>query len=225
MERIISKTKIIEFNGCCGCGKSTLAAVLGKSFKENTIRYLTLSELLNQNISYQNIFYYKHIVFELLKFCFTILPFRLNRIHYFKHVLKLHIAIELVIKEGRYDYILLDEGIVQGLSSIAYTDIITKKAFAKSVTQFMFKDQDYFIVNCNLDYNELLRRINIRKRNVGRIDQYFDRNEMLSVLKSQYKNLTRLRGILPNNVEIIDLNMDCETKDNVEVILDKIERK
>lgn len=225
MERIISKTKIIEFNGCCGCGKSTLAAVLGKRFKENTIRYLTLSELLNQNISYQNIFDYKHIVFELLKFCFTILPFRLNRIHYFKHVLKLHIAIELVIKEGRYDYILLDEGIVQGLSSIAYTDIITKKAFAKSVTRFMFKDQDYFIVNCNLDYNELLRRINIRKRNVGRIDQYFDRNEMLSVLKSQYKNLTRLRGILPNNVEIIDLNMDCETKDNVEVILDKIERK
>lgn len=222
MERNIPETIVIELNGCCGCGKSTLVAMFGKQLKENRIRYITLSELLNQNQMkwYQNLLgCNRGIGSLLLRYCCSIRPIRFDRIDYFKHVLNLYNAINQVIQEGRYDVILLDEGILQGLSSIAYLDNIQKKEATIQALDALFKNKKFCVVNCNLEYEELLRRIDKRKRNVGRIDKHVGAETMKRVLKSQYGNLKKLRKVLPEYVVDIDLDMKQENEKNAEMML------
>lgn len=222
MERNIPETIVIELNGCCGCGKSTLAAIFGKYLKEHRIRYITLSELLNQNKVkwYQNLLgHNKEIGSLLFRYCCSIRPIRFDRIDYFKHVLNLYNALNQVIQEGKYEVVLLDEGMLQGLSSIAYLDKIQKKEAAFQVFDSLFKNKRYCVVNCNLEYEELLRRINKRKRNIGRIDKHMGNEAMKQVLKSQYGNLKKLRKILPEYVADIDLDMKQESEKNAEMML------
>ncbi|MBD5136085.1 MAG: hypothetical protein HDT39_09030 [Lachnospiraceae bacterium] len=227
MGRNISKTIIIELNGCCGCGKSTLAAVLGNMFKDKKIRYITLNNLLDRNRTkwYHNLpGKNRELGYKLFRYSCSILPVRFDRMKYFKHVLNIYNAIEQVTEEHEYDIILLDEGILQGLSSIAYQDIICKREVTKQIINLLYKDKEYYVVNCNLDYEELLFRINKRKRNAGRIDQYKEAGELESILKSQYKNLSRLRSLLPKEIEIINLDMKKESMECAKDIYMKMQK-
>lgn len=227
MERNISKTIIIELNGCCGCGKSTLTAVLGNMFKDKKIRYITLNNLLDRNKAkwYHNLLGKNmELGYKLFRYSYSISPLRFDRKQYFKHVLNIYNAIEQIVKEREYDIVLLDEGILQGLSSIAYQDIIRKKRAAGQIINLLYKDKDYYVVNCNLDYEELLFRINKRKRNAGRIDQFKEAEELESILKSQYKNLSRLRTLLPKEIQVINLDMKKESVECAKDIYFRLEK-
>lgn len=225
MGRDIPETIIIELNGCCGCGKSTLAAVLGNLLKEHRIRYVTLSELLNRNPVkwYQNLWSTnRNIGYRLFRYSCSIFPRRFERIQYVKHILNLYNGINEILREGKYQVILLDEGILQGLSSIAYMDCIRRKKTAEQVVNTLLADKKFYIVNCNLNYEALLFRIEKRNRNAGRMDRHREKGEMKPVLKSQYRNLQRLRSLLPQSVQRFDLDMKQESLKNAGLILEQL---
>lgn len=225
MGQHIPEPIIIELNGCCGCGKSTLVAALENLLREKRIRYITLGELLNQNTMkwYQNLWSTnRSIGLHLFRYSCTILPRRFDRIHYFKHVLNLYNGMNQILNDGRYEVILLEEGILQGLFSIAYPDLIRKKEPAKQIMKLLFTDKQYYIVNCNLDYENLMIRIDKRKRYDGRIDRHKEKGELKTVLKSQNRNLVRLRSLLPQSVKTMDLDMKWDSMENAGRIFEQL---
>lgn len=218
MGRTLSKTVVIELNGCCGCGKSTLAANVERMLRQRNIRYAKLSGLLNRYSGSVNI----KAVCDLIHYTVSIRPLRLERKEYFKHVLKIYNALIQAGKEGEYDVILLDEGIIQGLSSIAYQDMISGRKAVDAVLQVLLKDINMYIVNCNLKYKELVLRINKRNRNTGRIDKYKEGVQLINVLRTQNRNLHLLRQSIPVGISSMDVDMLEESSYNAQRILDAV---
>lgn len=225
MGRNVQKTIVIELNGCCGCGKSTLVAALGRELEERGIRYAGKRELEEKNYLPVCINRYgkKKIYWTVFNYCCSIVPFRLERVGYVRKVVKLHNSIQSIISDRKYKVILLDEGIVQGLFSVAYMERISNRRIAGRALKILLNRGEYYIVNCHLNYNEISKRINKRKRNTGRVDQCKSNRKIKKLLKMQHYNLNVLRSLLPPETKIIETDMKWESVENAAFIIKQLE--
>lgn len=221
----ISKTIILELNGCCGCGKSTLVFNLEKLLKKNKIKYITLSKILDQS----NTKWYDYalnsdrtLILRFLQYILSLHPIRMSRFVYFKHIMNL---IHTIDENGKNKVILLDEGIVQWISSIAYKDKILNIKTIRNLLNEIIKNREFIIINCNLDYKETIFRIKKRKRNIGRIDNYRDDKQLLNLIKVQNSNLKKVRSIIPDQIKKLNINMQEEQTINADIILKQIKDK
>lgn len=111
----------------------------------------------------------------------------------------------------------MDEGFIQGLSSIAYQDLL-KQNISDKLLKIWFKNKKYIIVNCNLKMSQLIKRIKKRNRRLGRIDRFTDTRELLQILKIQNNNLNFIRRKIPNHVKVFDMNMEYSKQDVIDLI-------
>src|SRR5690625_4526007 len=216
-------TIYIEFNGIPGCGKTTLANQCIEYLKKQgfTVANLSLDKTNYQKRRFRKwinrmvgiLFYYPFII-EAIK----IKPFNIERI---KYVLEIYDIIHLSQDNTAMcaDFILVDQGIVQGIASIFHTTTYYPLPGTRSsVNKHLRSFENAISINCNITASSAIERIRDRKANLGRFDQMDDSN-----LEKSYNinmnNLAELRKSFENEFQSIEIETETPTINNTNKIL------
>ena len=223
--------KFIELVGLPGCGKSTLVKsmmeTLSKDEKVVVLNRKSFSSIIN--FMWKNRWSIPFIaVYKLLFSCHLKLKMSLIRYIYQYDVNSLSIiyAIYIVdiysfVKKNNYKnmIILLDEGIIQFLSSIAHnikiennSDMLGLYSSLRDLTE------NSVYVRCNIPLDIAVQRIKIRNRN----DRFAYSDTLTGLLKVKQDNINYLLEICTSKSCIVELDMTKSTEYNKETILKKI---
>jgi len=200
---IKDKPLIIEFVGLPGCGKSTMAKSIISIFQneKNIIKRSDFSKTIDKMwkypilIPFATIYYFikpKHRRFkkDLFRFAFQ---FPINKLGLI-YTVYLIILYELLNKNINEDKIvILDEGIIQFLSSISHNIPINNNTLLHNlVSNLKSVIEDILFIECDLPIETVIERI--KKRN--RQDRFSYNNNIENLLLTKKNNLNLLTTIV-----------------------------
>ena len=200
--------KILEFCGNPGCGKSTVGALLleellkdgSTAFDYNQIKEKSKIRNLRYILSAQSL----KMICSLLRFG--------SLSHISKKTLVYSVKIAVIVEQikrwsqkGDIEYLLFDEGIIQYLTTLFHNKRITSEiSIPEKCLGPFYGSYDITIINCSVDINENIRRLNNRNRSNDRFVMG-DANAQKAALElKQYNIDTILSGIDPEHVIRID---------------------
>lgn len=217
------RTAIIEFNGLPGCGKSTLCNKLVQTLKGNDyisvytpkrdkqsqIRYLFLSLFDIKNIAF---------IISLISYSINIHPLR-ARLKAIRTVLMYKGMYAVFFRRKKNGLLMVDQGLLQGLLSIAHIDKIPRGHVVGNSILKAFVDGNIYRINCNCDDNILISRITTRGSKTGRLD-CMDAKMLQNALKIQRYNIGAIRkSIDTSDDKFLDINTNYNIKHNLDVII------
>ena len=216
---------IYEFNGLPGTGKTTLSDYLFERLKE---KYKVGTRIDLHTDLYKNrnlrIKIAAILAPNLIKYNLLILKYSAQygltreRLKWAGRLILLHYLINSALKKKLYDILLIDEGIVQHLTSIPHSKIIkNNKVQHKLFELFSQKYQNSIIINCNINRNINAHRL--KKRN--RLGSRFDMEKvesLIPLLEVKEMNLHIVREYLKSN-KSIEIDMESNLSDNADEIL------
>src|SRR5699024_6726391 len=179
---IINKSlpTIIEFNGLPGSGKSTIANSLISELEELDYKLLTYAEIFeykknNLFLIIKLLFSIRHVHFLFIWYCIIVLKKSLINIreikkilHFLNHITLLKWAIK---KHENIDFIIIDQGNIQNLLSIAhFRQINNTKVLGKLTEKFNEYFNNYMIVNTHVNVEVTINRITKSKHGTSRYD-------------------------------------------------------
>jgi hypothetical protein len=231
-----NQSVIIEFNGLPGCGKSTTATLLMERLKLMGYEVGYFEDLQNckySNRRMKNIKLvlnslkppYIKVIYNLLKVWLNLKPFKFSRINYIKLVYNFYFIYFSKEVTKRYDFIICDQGLIQGILSIMHTDIIKDNSYIQElVDSILYNLKDIYWVNCNVNYRTAKERIRSRGLTQGRLDFINDDNRLFSALLKQELALDLIRKEAEDIglEKTIQLDMNCVVEKNIEFIIKKI---
>lgn len=214
---------IVEFNGLPGSGKTTLAEELKKTLKKKGYvvsnfyfkrRYHKLGELIVLNPMYWG------LIKTFIKYS-----------HLFENKKSLSIILRVVnfirsyhdfIKSNRREVLIVDQGFVQGVISIAHQDALPQTEHLEDILKMTNLNSNAVVcVNCNVDEVVSNKRITSRPKNGCRVET-MGNDERMNTLTIQKENLAYLRErlfkICPNII-YVDANTEYDVLDNVDKIV------
>lgn len=228
MGQSVTMPLIIEFNGLPGSGKTTIAEALKKEleemgycvstsfFKRSYHRY---GKLVILNPVYWGLIrtIIKYSSFFAEKKSFSMILRVVNFIRSYKGF----------VKSKRNEILMVDQGFIQGLISLAHQDSLPQISYLDDVLKKSKIDSNNLVcVNCNVNESVSNERITCRPMNGCRVETMGE-IERINILKVQKDNLVFLRkrvvDVCPN-VVCIDINSECNVKDNVVKIVEIITR-
>lgn len=209
---IMPNVKIIELFGLPGCGKSTLVksilSVLRKSYpndvKSRSDILGVVNKLRDRPFLLFFVFVY-HIIkpgyymtkITLLRFS-VFFPFNRYVIFYLLYII---IVLELSRKK-RSEIIVLDEGLIQSISSIPHDNIIKRADLINGIARQVEKiNIDILYVECSLNRKSNLQRIKQRNRN----DRFAFKNGLDDLLTVKEANIAMISNVLAKNKIIVDM--------------------
>jgi hypothetical protein len=222
--------KIYEFNGLPGSGKSTLCDALHAKLLEKKIKlghrndlyrdiYLPKRNrvLIEALFGYQNIGINLRIV--LMAFRYGISK---SRLKWAWGLILLNHLIQKAIETRLYDILILDEGIVQYLTSIPHDKPFVNRASERKLLNLLsdrFRDH-LFTINCNITESVNIARLKSRGNPLSRFDR-LDEEDLREKLRVKKKNLSY---VIENIcfTDLIELNMDHDVTQNLELLIGKI---
>ena len=219
MEKNVEYAKIIEFNGLPGTGKSTIADCLSRiatekgitvydSYGRNSITSKLISPLLE-------ISSYRYIprLLSLGRLC-ELNKVRIGQILRFLSYVNCYREFEMEKRDSAL--LILDEGIVQSLVSIAYLESFKgkEKDLTELFTQLKKSGIKWYQVNCINEPKLSFDRIIGRGSNLGRFDQ-MKNEELINALKLQIESFDIVRDVTKKSGVIID-SLDIDTSLNPE---------
>lgn len=205
---------VLEFNGLPGSGKTTVSDNLVKKIKENNKNVITLSDVLyNTTLPFYN--RYIQLVISLLSWrdfiinLYTIrlfLRFRINKesIIFLTRFIILNHKLGRMIKKNNYDVLILEEGIIQYLTSIPHDKRVCRDKVTKALCLLLKnKFSDIVHIQCEIDINNCVKRIQSRKNPNNRFDQV-EGKKLFKLLKVKEYNLNIVRSLInnQNNIKI-----------------------
>ena len=223
--------KFIELVGLPGCGKSTLVKsimeTLSKDKKLVVLNRKSFSSIIN--FMWKNRWSIPFIaLYKLLFSCHLKLKMSLIRYmsRYEVNSLSVIYAIYIIdiysfVKKNNHKniIILLDEGIIQFLSSIAHNIKIENNSDMLglySCLRDLIENSVY--VRCNIPLDMVVQRIKIRNRN----DRFACSNTLTDLLKVKQDNINYLVEILTSKSCIVEIDMMKSIEYNKETLLKKI---
>lgn len=225
----LPNVKIIELYGLPGCGKSTLThsiiSILQNEYPDIVLCRANISGRINKYWNRPLCLFlclvlellkptnYKTKIF-LLKYAFSF-PFNRYSIIY---LLYTFIVIDLY-RKNKAKIIVLDEGIIQFLSSIPHNRVIKEtelvELISNSINKFSF---DTLFIECQLDLDTVIHRIKERNRK----DRFAYQNCLEELLMIKETNLALISNAIARNKVIID--MDASSLSNAEMVIHKIKQ-
>lgn len=220
--------KIVEFNGLPGVGKSTLSDRFIKQLLKKNILIADLKDVVfkNQKNSFENYLYIIKKICSLKSIKFNIAVLRFTKdyklskqnVVYALRLIKLYNKLIDIIDEDEFDYIVLDEGILQYVTSIPHDNLIEKNKNFYNVCNIIKKNfKDFLYIDCYLKKDELFSRIRKRNNTINRFDT-LPEDQLENILIVKQKNINILRECLnyPNNIYI---DMELNIEENVNKLL------
>lgn len=213
-----SKIKIVELYGLPGCGKSSLTKSLLLDLQKNCtteiIKRSDISMVINKYwnrplylffVLLVHLFKPSNIKLKILLLKYTI-SFPLNR-YSIIYLLYMIIVIDLY-KNNNNKTIILDEGIVQFLSSIPHNipipikEVNLVKRISKTIESMNI---NYLCVECQLDREINVQRLKQRNRN----DRFAYRKGLEDLLNTKESNLSLIANEIAKNKLIVNMQNEC----------------
>lgn len=207
---------VVEFNGLPGCGKTTVSCALIEALRSNGItafplfRISLISKLCGvfrkDSIS---------LLLRLLKYIGSV-GVTPTRLRYVYSILLLSITYDKFIKESSNEVLVVDQGILQYLQSIAHNVPIQKKDLIVQVGAVL-NDKHFNIlrVDCHLPISLVEERIKMRGKD-SRTD-CLESGRLDSILHIQEQNFEKLRRYVFTS-HSFSIQTERLPKENAEVI-------
>ena len=213
----MENTKIIEFNGLPGCGKTTLCNEFIRQSPGKRISFIYfVSDEIKRIPFFARVtnFPYKACFWVLCMFFTTpLLP--LKEIRIYKNTLKFVINYRFAHLLNQYDFLLEDHGLIQCVVSFFYRREKYFKPFHSWLVQRLYLEiKPTVIVFCNISAQIAIKRMEKRNRNAGRIDRIKDSSEKLSALEKQniFFDIIIKKIEIGSGTELLCLNMENSTE-------------
>lgn len=217
---------IIEFNGLPGIGKTTVARGLGCAYKENRTVFFQYTDQRNKILKFLDYIRFNtfYLYYELRKYALCeIKPFDRQRAKYVWVILKYYQMYRRFMNDKPDDILIVDQGIIQGLLSIAHTgEIVSSKALKKIFNFFVKKKIIFTAVACTNNSEISYERIHLRGTKQGRMDIVED--EMLhQYLEKQTKTLNLINSIASNysNITLVKIDTRKPVETNVDILVNE----
>jgi hypothetical protein len=226
------RTLIVELNGLPGSGKTTVIDLLFERLQKAGIRVAKRKDIYQpQKGKFRRLFrliQYKGIRLPLFLSIFFLLikPFRTSRYKYFNKLIYYYLMYMKCIEEGKYDIILVDEGIIQYINATIHPGRLKNTSVLKKIINTLkVEGMNYFVIDCLSDEIISCERILERKRNTSRFDK-MKADILKQNLKTFNLNFLFIRNILDHCqwINRVKLDMSQTPEQNCNLLFDEIIR-
>lgn len=213
---------IVEFNGCPGTGKTTIAQELERLvLKEDTLCFRSYSRN-SFNKRTVSLLFSKELFYLFVPALLFSMGFHGSRVK-----LRYVLGLMMICRQYRHfladnecGVLVLDQGVIQDFISIAFTDQIHSRGWIIRIWKAIIEHGIRFIrVDCDAPEEKVLERLRTRKNGGSRIEKNDD-SVVKDILVLQQKNLQFVRDAIdhePASTQIsIDANISPE--ENAELI-------
>ena len=226
-------TKIIEFYGLPGVGKSTICDLLEEKLNltgykviniQKQKKCITIQDKINKAIlTLKSFAFIDNIkLYKILNNYKRVYGKNELSDYWIRRIIVTNYLLKKEIKRSTYDYILLDEGIVQFITSIVHDEVIKNDIYTDEICKNISNVYSNYttVIHCNLDYKNIIGRLKKRNKKNDRFI-FTDEDMMLKVLKKKEKNLDTISHKILFN-EYIDLNLEDKLDLNCQKIMNRI---
>lgn len=218
---------IIEFNGLSGIGKTTIAHELGALYISKGFEvhyYFRMKESrAKRYLEYLLDGSFYLWVLGCIFATRSIRPRDRKRKKYVMNIVAFYRMYRVFQKERPEAILIIDQGILQAISSIAHMDEIHDSAMLRQLFAFLNRRGIHFVsVNCQNDPMLSFERIRVRN-SVGRWESYSD-TKLEDGLRRQIESFSLIRECARDMLEIDELtvNTALPASDNASVVFDYI---
>ena len=223
METSFKGPLIVEFNGLPGSGKTTLANMLKSKFEALGLpvhtRYYRYPLPKRRYLPLIMPRYYG-LLFDINRLSKTLsskkeLYIKLSFINYIQ-------MYRDFITDKKDEIMIVDQGLIQSLISLAYDDIINNVHPLKHLLyDSKLFDLPILFVNCYLEPEESHNRIKTRPLKKGGFRlEYVDDNKILDILRTQENNFNIIRKEIESNAS--NSYIDIDMKATIDINIDKL---
>ena len=226
---------IVEFNGIPGSGKSTVERVLNDLCLAHQYSICREGELFSEKNRWKKWVFVLSILFYPKYFSLFIKVFLVGLSSFSRTKKTIPLKVSLTIlyltyslikrKKENDDFIIISEGYVQLLSNIYdYSSLVMNHQLESLISKIFTLFDDILIVNCYIDKELAVERVNNRKKEqcLNSIDK-LDQEVMIKFMSFRDKNLRVIRKYIKDiSVNSIDIRMDNDPKVNAESIINQM---
>ncbi len=213
--------KIIEFAGLPGCGKSTVSRQLEENLRKKGYSVKTRENLMKGVEEGKKILRNPFLWFSALRlFLYSSKYKSSDKYDYCIRILFMKKQLEKVIRSNKKEIIILEEGIIQDLTAIAYKEPARQNQYSIRALKVLkhIRKHSYY-VNCSLSVELDIERIKRRGRRDKKYGADKEEAELKELLLIKRENLDFF--ISESGVKYLNINMEK----NVKEIADLIERE
>lgn len=217
---------VFELYGCPGVGKSTVVKNVEALLKDKEIDYMNYNAVFfngKKSLLYRMVNYsfallnprYCSVNFHILRAC---LQFRSN-LKYAVYLMTLIERIKAIEQKNEGQIMILDEGIIQFVSSIAHgKDISTSSTVLSLLDQIQKLGIKIKAIECTLPLNENIKRLTERKQH-SRFLLAENQNEIIRLLVIKKNNVDYVASHFE---KLCTLDMSKSSMDNSLLLFDTI---
>ena len=217
--------KIIEFAGLPGCGKSTLCkSFIAEKFPQKVYTYKDIIRFVSTKSRRKIYGIYVGINPFRWKFLKLLKAFAKKYDNVSVQAMYVLIALydftSLLKTFRKNSVVVLDEGFVQNITSIAHLQTITEDKELSELVGYIGAKKNIFLINCSADMDTVVERI--RKRNgKDRFNSIADDKELKTALSIKQDNITTVAKILGTSVDVC---LDTTTDDALKQLVLSIDK-
>ena len=226
-------TKIIEFYGLPGCGKSTLEQFILSSIRAESVTFCHIHDIAERYKELSVLNKIKLYPFKNTLRFFTLLlkvgnPFKKDNRRICRGLLYFLIIYRFCNKKKFSDYVLVDHGIVQSFISLLYGTSSEKFEYKmRLISSFVYSLEIDYLFYCSISAQGAFERIRFRQRkDSGRLDMITDDELLLATLEFQRKQFDLIYEFAFSKVSNISqkINTDSSLNEELSLILRAIQQ-
>jgi len=224
---------LIEMSGLPGSGKTTL---IEKILEHNEFKQAVTKEVINYKLDKKRkngrikiflvaFFSRGNLILNLLIVLYTLnYKIKIDRLKFAYYFIEYHYLYHLETLDEKNKIILIDEGLLQLITSIPHDVLIKKNRVYNSLIKSLRKKYHNMVfINCDIEKKIAFERINKRSEKNHRFDGK-DAEGLKKLLNIKEKNIISVREIFQKKKNGISINMLNSEKSLIKEILSFIEK-